>query len=941
MATSIPDLIEDMTKQASETGLMSLKLISFIFEKYGVLLESKESELISRRFISPSGSIQALKLLKALDIGIPADYLELDKFQDPLPQPFRMISKLLELEIIDRAWLEILRKYPEVQEEIPGRNMILRRNKNLDIECFPSNQSERTQNITAVAGCANLILAINEAGCLSVLENESGRVLHTLQVFPEDPIRPESLQYSMTAPSATLTALGVCRIAIFKTKVIPKPPVDPVAEAEETEKEKKAKAAAAKKGPPAKGKGPAVTPEVETDKTKPSPTHRCTVALIDLLSLQTSSVQCNHVHSFDIDLLSSQASSELSGDGRLLVVSHGTAVAYFKFPPVDSAVELFGSKMGKIMEGDLDSIDDGAEMKSPPTRGDSQVTELQSQWVIPEEIFKQASPIEKSQLATLVAAPPTDSLSARDPSTSQVPVPRVRSAHLFAFGSEFNWEDQPAPSAPAAASAPGASSNYAKMTSFRDNRAVYHNGLVVFLEEFHRWFIFGLRTAPPPPPPAPPISPRVDLKKDKAAPVAPPPLVDPLPEDPSKRVWVIDLLRQFPLSSSVTTVEFDEKRSLLVIGQSDGLVSLWDLKAMMLISLVTRHHSPVTSLCLTKGVSAHFLVSGDADGVLCFHKLHVAVSLTSDLIASSPSAASHPVISAELVDFRLDFTRESIVRVWAMEGGVSVVIVQVSSGRLVAYDADGAELLGRLSLTSGVLGLRMEYTLALRQDCTLVAPPPSLPTITEALQQPSAPPPVVEKKSRSQVWSDRTAIAGACSTGFCAYFFRPNLKSVLSSFNLAKLLSFFPGISSLCKHSASKAGKGKELSPLVLYKTLQPSQRMEPNLKPSQVAHLRESRGGDEEKSQGKLSRAGSRPSPFNSSNSNLLTTERLKELEKSYRGLDAAPPPLLPSLADYSASRFISPKTEFERSIKASQNERINRKMTVANSFKQLSHLL
>jgi hypothetical protein len=958
MATSVPDLIEEITSQANESGCVSLKMVTGIFQKYGVILESKESELISRRYISPNGSIQVLKLLNALDIGVPSDYLEIDKFQDPLPQPYRMISKVLELEIIDRAWLEILRKYPEVQEEIPGRNMILRRNKNLDIECFPSNQSERSQNITAVTGCEECILTVNEQGAFSILELETGKFLHTLQVFPEELAPPEHLQYLITTPSSILPPLTSCRVAVLKIKLLPKPPPEP--ELEESEKDKKAKAAAAAKKapPPAKGKASAAAPEEE--EKKPSSTHRCSVALIDLLNIHPScplsAMQCNLVYSFDFLLLSGQVYSEFSSDGRCLLVSHGPEIAYFKFPPVDSAEELFSlQKMGRIIETDADTLEDGADaIKSPSSAriAEPKPIEPQSRWVVMEEVQKQVTAMEQAQLSPLRnLSLPSEGDSPRPPPS----LPRVQSCHFFSFGSAFNWEDPPAsaaippvpPPSSGAGSGPGAGN---RATSFRSNSSLYHNGLAVFLEDFQRWFIFGLRTAPPPSPPPPPapISPRADAKKDKAAGAAAAAVVPPeAPDDPSKRIWVLDLLRHFPLSSSVTTVEFDAKRSLLILGQGDGSISLWDLKGMMLISLSTKHHSAVTSLCLTQGVASYFLVSGDANGVLCFHKIHTAASLTSDLNplpSSSSSASTSPILSAELMDFRLDFTRESVVRIWPIQGsGVSVVVVQISSGRLVAYDADGAELLGRLSLTSGVLGLRMEYSLALTQDCIISNPSPPLPPAALGADSPAPIAPVVgEQKSRSQLWNDRSAIASGCSNGFCAFFFRSNLKAVLSSFNIAKFLTFFyPGISSLSK--ASTSAKGKVLTPLALYKLLQPSQRMDPKLKSSQVPLLNEAPPPEQTKTQAKISRTGSRPT-FTSSGSsnNLLTTAKLKELQKSYQVLDSSSPAsLLPALADFSSSRITSPKTEFEKSTRASQNERIKRKMQVVSSLKQLSALL
>ena len=73
----------------------------------------------------------------------------------------------------------------------------------------------------------------------------------------------------------------------------------------------------------------------------------------------------------------------------------------------------------------------------------------------------------------------------------------------------------------------------------------------------------------------------------------------------------------------------------------------------------------------------------------------------------------------------MDFIKEEIVNIWNIVH-TSLTIVQLSSLKLVAYDAEHAELYGRLSLTSGIPGQRIEFTLVKADDAVLLhaTPPP-------------------------------------------------------------------------------------------------------------------------------------------------------------------------------------------------------------------------
>ena len=125
---------------------------------------------------------------------------------------------------------------------------------------------------------------------------------------------------------------------------------------------------------------------------------------------------------------------------------------------------------------------------------------------------------------------------------------------------------------------------------------------MVFLDDAKRWFVFALRTGQAPASPADAVPVPTQKKVPVMEPVAPTALLNDAKPD---RPLVLELLCHFPLSSAVTMVHMDESKSLLVIGQEDGVVSLWDTRNMLPLSVPTKHNSPVTCACLTSGIRSH------------------------------------------------------------------------------------------------------------------------------------------------------------------------------------------------------------------------------------------------------------------------------------------------------------------------------------------------
>jgi hypothetical protein len=882
------------------------------------------------------------------------------------------------MEIIDNAWLEILRRYPEVQEEMPGRNMIIRRNKNLDVECHPSSQFEKTQAVTAMCQGGNYVFAITATGSFSILSSETGKFVANCQVFQEDVVSTY-VQTVLSNPTP-LSPRSSCRVAVLRIMKLPPPTPDPESDAE---KEKKAKAAqAAAKKTPKGGKAP--EPEVVS---LPPPSYCCSVTLIDCTGCLSLDVGCSVSHSFHCAIASPTISAELSMDGRALTLCCGLDISLFKFPPLITDTlamahipEIEGDEMNELKVGTLDSMSARGKKFTEPT----------ARWDMKEEIIRQAPPHYKDEFIKMFqyplplppppSPPPLVPLSAKEAAAAAllapppvVPQPkplRVLSCHLFSFNSELRWDD-PAP-APAMRTSHPASGNVtpslpqlppalvAAQDTLRSRAATdkehltgIENGVIVFLDDAKRWFIFALRTGQASTTqPLAEVAPSAALKKMPTLEQIPAPLVT--NEQKPNRPLVLELLRHFTLSSVVSMVHMDERKTVLVIGQEDGVVSLWDIRSMLPLSAPTKHNSPVTCACLTSGIRSHLLVTGDLDGVLKFHKVFVSTSAGS--LSLGPSfdsldqfnneSSSQSCLKAAAIDVRMDFTRESIVSIWPLGGGLPIVVIQISSGRFVVYDAESAELMGRLCLHSGIPGQRLEYSLVRLDECIIKNEPIPVdlgdsPEVSAPLLSGVQDSNEEDSKPKFQIWRERVAVAGSCSTGFSAYFNRPGMKPVISSFNSRKIIAFlFPGVATL-----STKAKCKAMDVILLYKLLTPAQRMDKHLKVSHVLALRETGQIESATSSAAptpsirttTAKLGSNAKPASTPNS--LTAEHLKELARAYQPLET--PPILPSLALCSESKLITPRGQFEKSMRLSQMERSKRKTAVLASLHQLSSML
>jgi hypothetical protein len=230
-----------------------------------------------------------------------------------------------------------------------------------------------------------------------------------------------------------------------------------------------------------------------------------------------------------------------------------------------------------------------------------------------------------------------------------------------------------------------------------------------------------------------------------------------------------------------------------------------------------------------------------------------------------------------LISFiRADFTKEVIANIWAIPH-TPIVIVQLASMKLVAYDAENAELYGRISLTSGVPGQRIVFSLVPAEEAVLHYTVPPLTEeeqqrlLEEAEEEASKAKGKKGKPGKEQAASqeeldlesivapepspyllrkNQTGIACVSSQGFCGSFVVDQERAVISTFSTERLITFFcPGVASILRQLSMSTGAfdSSQPSALDIYRALSKEERNNENLKPSQVVSLQSLGGGGDE----------------------------------------------------------------------------------------------
>lgn len=278
------------------------------------------------------GNIDMGRLFSAIDLTKPSHHQDADYFADNLPQPYRLISKIIELEIIDAAWLEITRIHPEYVQGSDGLPISIPRNQNLQIAHLPTVEKLTDYTSINAAPVGNLFFTISSGGSLHLYDPRLERSICAVQItFPVDEmLNNKDLEHkrispliissiSEPSPMFIVRVAVLCRIESIETKAA-EPDV---------------------KAPPAK-KGAAPEPAI----VQPTKVSKYLVTIVDAILKDTDKV-INHssllhivykcfVDSHEDECLD-DARCDISIDGELLSLASPRGCHFFKMGALDSS----------------------------------------------------------------------------------------------------------------------------------------------------------------------------------------------------------------------------------------------------------------------------------------------------------------------------------------------------------------------------------------------------------------------------------------------------------------------------------------------------------------------------------------------------------------------------------------------------------------------------
>ena len=126
----------------------------------GEALHPDEAAALLHRFGDWKGRVNYGRFWRALEVDAPTDHTDPELLHDTLPQPYRMIVKLLEVHVLDASWDVLCKKHPEVASR--GRETRVQYRRHLYI------------------ACASLSLSLSLCVCVCVCHQRTGAVCATV-----------------------------------------------------------------------------------------------------------------------------------------------------------------------------------------------------------------------------------------------------------------------------------------------------------------------------------------------------------------------------------------------------------------------------------------------------------------------------------------------------------------------------------------------------------------------------------------------------------------------------------------------------------------------------------------------------------------------------------------------------------------------------------------
>lgn len=549
---------------------------------------------------------------------------------------------LTQLDIFDRAWLEVIRLHPEIPIDDSGNSLVVRRNRNLEITCPPAVTqpvgNPSSSPVVAVTSCIDIMCFATGDGSVKLVRGGHQIVLPMLTEGDviDNPLFSTVRLTNAVSISASKNKTSIVRFAFYHIWELDSSK-EPVAEA--------APAGGAKKAPaPAKGKEQAAaTPGPESSAPKRSfglkykileAVENNKVPMRYSLRIADEWVTCENIGGID-------ASLNFSVDGKILCLCHGdSSASIFEVPLLNIDVDQTASSLAPVME-----------------HGEHQ------------ESGNQICSFKCNKVAMVNAAEILN-ISTSDPG---VKAPKIWQIIPFLQISEPIIE--------------GKSKKPAETPS--DDGFRKYQFLVV-PDNSTRWMIAGFNPIPTPAPVAPvaaaATTPAAAAGKGAAA--APPPS-EPSPNAGLEKPVV---LGSWISSGVITSLCLDASFSAAAFGTQDGTVTAWDLVNRTLLCVCAKHLAPITCLKFCAGSDYYLLCSGSSDGAVCFNQIR---KFGKQMIGQNFEPIS------KLIQSRVDAYTSPVVSMLPVDG-MSLIACFYANGTTGMYDAESGSLLGQIVLCIGM-----------------------------------------------------------------------------------------------------------------------------------------------------------------------------------------------------------------------------------------------
>lgn len=614
--------------------------------------------------------------------------------RDSLPQPYRMIWKVLDEYILDPAWLEITRLHPELLQDEDGKAFCTPHNQALQNICTPSSVTEQEFTYTSIVEREGLLFMCTDNGAFVIMNPDDNSIVQSIRLEEEElPKTTEQIEAEEAAKAAAADPK-----AKKGAPAVDEPPPRPrkvtnmwISDASLTISDERlinfsvVRIVEVEEAPPqeeGKKKGKSAEPAEMLKVPK------CNIFVVQAIlgvkegfksSLITLSVAGEVTIPLETSQINGISKVDVSPNGRIMCASTSLGCSIYELPV---KVDINRTKIGnveQIAENELDVPEetevDLKKDEEDEDGGKNDIPELEAVLVLDSEFFG-GHKVKSVTFFPLFMGKQNNSMLLTPPTNLE---DGKGSAETKDEAGQPNTSKSP------------------------DSEKFYHTAMAVVFERAPEWWIVGMSG------------------------------VTDLPGGVLCNDVVASKIYSWALPSSASTFSLDDDRSTIAIGTRDGSVCMWNLTTRALTSVMGRHEAAVSAICFINCQSAvstasHYMVSGADDGTMCMYRLSIPPRTgglsggSSDLFApamNDTETDQAACISSEFLNFRMDVNDGTSIAHIRSISGMPWALVSCSDGMCMVYDVPNVLLLGRLALYSGMTSRQVNWKILNFEEVTV------------------------------------------------------------------------------------------------------------------------------------------------------------------------------------------------------------------------------